>query len=202
MRNLLIGIVAVALLALFAVPTMADINPWAPGQTTVAVKVIVEEIAEVFTDTSLVELKIENCGDNKGGANAVQRDIKYLSNVDFEVSAEIDADIQNWTQFHILINPTNSAWVLMANSGADKTISWRLENTYQPGATGGATPQVTVTAINTSEVAFSGSAFTDGLAARSFASMPVQYFADARNAMPDPNLAGQTFNVVWTIAKS
>lgn len=202
MRKLFIGIAAVALLALFAVPTMADYDPWAPDQTKVAVKVIVEEIAEVFTDTSLVTLKIENCGNNKGGINAVQRDIKYLSNVDFDVLVSIDGDIPDWTQFHILINPTSTTWLLLANSGADKTINWRLENTYQPAASGGATPQVTVTAINDPVAAFSGSAFTDGLTARSIKIVPVQYFADARNAIPDVNQTGVLFNVVWTIAHS
>lgn len=200
MRKLVIGIAAVALLALFAMPAMGDFDVWAPDQTTVPVKVIVEEIAEVYTDTSLVTLTIENCGDNKGGANAVQRNIVYISNVAFQVSAKIDADIQRYTQFHILIDPTDDTWVLMADSGAAKTISWRRDEGGYIAADGGAPNQVSVLGVGIWEAAFSGVAFTNGEAARSSKSMPVQYFADARNFMPDLNVAGQDFNVVWTIA--
>lgn len=196
MKNLTASIAALAVLG-FAGAASAQSNPWAPGQTTVPITVTVQEMVELYTSVApTVALEIVDAGDNQGSAKAVQRTLTHLHNVPVKVSASIDGDIPNNTQFHILIDPVPS-WVAMADSGASRTLSWRREGagTYS-AASGGAPNQVSGTGVGNAVEAFTAAVNAPGTGTV----RTIQYFADSRNAMAAVGSAG--FNVVWTIAKN
>ena len=199
LRQVTAGLVGLAAVA-FAVPALAvPVNPWAPAQTTVPVNINVNAMIELYTDVSPVSLQIVDAGENQGSTQAVSRVLHHLHNVDVDVSASIDADIPNDTQFHILINPAAS-WASPSASGASKTLSWRREGGVYIGADGGFPNQISSTGVGNSLLAFHAVSNAPVIGTDPAALVPIQYFADARNIMPAIGSAG--FHVVWTIAEN
>lgn len=196
-KKIVLSLAAVA--AMSATSAMAQYvptNPWQGTQTTVPITVTVQPMIELFMDTTVVPLQIVDAGENQGSNKAVSRIVNHIHNVPATISAELDGEIPDNTQFHILINPATT-WTAPTASGAQKTLSWRKEGgVYQAGATGAFPGQVTIPGPNISEMAF-----TDGSnAGGGDTTMPIQYFADSRNVMASVNApGGQLFNVLWTI---
>lgn len=190
-KKFVLSLAAVA--AISATSAMAQTNPWAPAQTTVPITVTVQPMIELFTGTGAVGLSIVDAGENQGSATAVQRTLTHLHNVPATVSAEIDGNIPDNTQFHILIDPV-AVWANPTASGASKTISWRREGGAYTGATGAFPNQVSSAGVGSPVVAFSAPSNAAGAGT---STKPIQYFADARNVMPATG--SETFNVLWTI---
>lgn len=202
LRKVSVALAGLAMLGL-AGPAMAQaVNPWAPTQTTVPININVNAMIELFTGTGLVPLQIVDAGENQGSAQAVSRILHRLSNVPVDISAYIDANIPDNTQFHILINPANPAWLTGAGANPVKTLSWRREGGVYIGADGGFANQVSGAGIGSgnSLPAFSAAANAPVACCSAATDTPIQYFADARNVMPAIGSAG--FNVVWEIAQS
>jgi hypothetical protein len=192
LKKVTIGLAALAA-AGFATSAMAA-NPWAPGQTTVPVTITVQEMTELFTDVTPVGLSIVDSGENQGSAQAVTRMINHIHNVGVDVSASIDNNIPDNTQFHILVGPAAS-WATPAASGAEKTVSWRREGGNYIAADGGFPNQVSSSGVGNAVLAFSAAANAGN---GDPTTKTVQYFADSRNVMAAVGSAA--FNVVWTIA--
>ena len=195
LKTISVSVLALAVVG-FAAPAMAQTNPWAPGQTTVPITITVGPMVELFMGDppAAVPLTIVDAGENQGSVSAVSGTMTHIHNVNVDVSAAIDGDIPNWTQFHILINPA-AAWALPPASGAEKTLSWRRDGAGYIGADGAFPNQVSGTATNAPLQAFYRTANAPTGAVET-----VQYFADARNGMPNVGVTG--FNVVWTIASA
>jgi hypothetical protein len=189
------SVLALAVAALATPAMAAPVNPWHPAQTTVPIIITVEQMVELYTNTANVPLSIADAGENGGSTRAVERTLYHLHNVPVNVFAQIDGNIPNWTQFHILIN-ANTVWVDGPSSDAEKTISWRRDAGGYIPADGAFDNQVSATGINTPVLAFSAAANNPTASDES-----VQYFADARNGMPAYGV-NPTFNVVWTIAST
>ena len=195
----LLGIMAVV--ALMAVPALAaaPVNPWQGAQTDVPINVTVQQMVELMTDVTPVLLTIGNAGGNGGSANAVSRNVTHLSNCPVQISVGLVGDIPMNTQFHIIINPTGTpipAWSTLSLATVSKVISWRREAGGYSGAT--EVPATNVTGV-TPGTPGSTPAFT-GVASGSMVNVPVQYFAQAPNIMPQDVGAQTTFTVIWTIA--
>jgi hypothetical protein len=198
LRQVTAGLLGIAALG-FAVPAMAapPVNPWQGTQTDVPVNINVNPMIELYTDVTPVNLQIVDAGENQGSTQAVGRVLHHLHNVGVDVSAQIDTDIPDNTQFHILINPA-AVWATPGASGASKTISWRREGGVYIGADGGFPNQTSSLGTGSGNAVL---AFHDAANAPSGNQlMPIQYFADARNVMPAIGSAG--FHVVWTIAEN
>lgn len=195
MRNkLYLGVAAMA--ALSATSAMAQTNPWAPAQTTVPITVTVQPMIELFTGTAPVGLSIVDAGENQGEANAVQRTLTHLHNVSATVSAEIDNNIPDNTQFHILIDPT-PGWTSSLNANAAKVISWRREGGVYSAASGGFANQTSSAGVGSANkvTAFTAASNAGGAGT---STKQIQYFADSRNVMAATG--SEAFNVVWTIS--
>jgi hypothetical protein len=201
MRKITAGLLAAAAMG-FAAPAMAQTNPWHPGQTTVPITVTVQEMVELFTDVTAVPLEIVDAGENQGAANAVSRVVNHLHNVDVDVSVEIDDDIPDNSQFHVIIEPTNAAWTTsngVTGPAAEKVVSWRREGGVYSAASGGFDNQESATGVGDQVIAFSRLANAPSTLGDPDAVVDIQYFADARNVMPATG--AETFNVIWTIAE-
>ncbi|MEX0655613.1 MAG: hypothetical protein WD534_14065 [Phycisphaeraceae bacterium] len=197
MKTLKHALMGIAAMGMMAAPAMAQSNPWSPDQTTVPVTVTVEEMIEMNTGTAAVGLSIVDAGENQGSANAVDRTVNYISNVDIDVFVEIDDDIPDNTQFHVLVNPASS-WTVPGDANAEKVISWRREQgSGYISATGNFANQVSSAGVGDTVLAFSDVASAPGQLNDN--QMPIQYFADSRNYMPEAGVQ-PSFNVVWTIA--
>lgn len=193
LKKVTVGLAALAATGFATSAMAAPVNPWAPGQTTVPVTITVQPMVELFMNTGPVALNIVDAGENQGSGQAVARVVNHIHNVAVNVSAEIDADIANNTQFHILIDPV-ATWTDGPSSGAAKTLSWRRDGAGYVGATGSFPNQVSGSGINTPQLAFADGINSGG----GDTTMDVQYFADSRNVMAAQGVA--PFNVVWTIA--
>jgi hypothetical protein len=194
LKTISVAALTVATLGFAGSAMAVPVNPWEPGQTVVPITITIAEMVELYTDTTNVPLTIADGGENGGSTRAVSRTLTHLHNVDVNVSAAIDGDIPNWTQFHILVNPA-ATWALPTASGASKTLSWRRDGGGYTGADGGFPNQVSGAGINAPLLAFSAAANNPSGDVED-----IQYFADARNGMPAAATA-PTFDVLWTIAK-
>jgi len=191
-KNMLIAVAAVAFLAVGASPALAGSPPGddlhgSPWLTEVPVTVSVAEVTELYMDNSPVSLEITDGGAVNDDSRAV-RSVTYLSNVDIDVSVEIEGDTLNGINFYIVVNPdTPAVWdyEFTGNHLAEAVILYHRDGA---GAYTGNVP-------GTLYPAFSRVATPAG------ETTPIVYAAQigAPWVVPD---AGNTasFTVVWTIA--
>jgi|GEM_PF-7034575 len=215
MRKLFIGVAAVALLALLAVPVMAvEPNPWSDS-CDVDVEITIPEMAELWSNLGTGQernaaapptLTVTNAGGIIPAEGIAQDTLNHLSNIAVTVSVELEGatPIPEWTRFHVLVAPSNRgsyncvfAWGGAAgatfmlgswsitNVNADAVITWDRRDS----GTGyvGIQPDVP-------QVAFTGSATTNSVAHL------VDYAVDAIHGMP--TAGSSTPTVMWTIAPS
>ncbi len=205
LRKVTVALAGLAMLGL-AAPAMAQaVNPWAPDQTTVPVNINVGAIIELYTSPNLlgggtVNLQIVDAGNNQGSVNAYPSVVNHLHNVDVHVTVEIDDDIPDDTQFHILIEPVAS-WVEPADADTQRTVSWRRQGGVYSAASGGFDNQVSSGGVGPTfaVLAFSATANAPVTSGDPDAVKDIQYFADARNVLPA--IGNESFHVIWTISE-
>ncbi|MBA7475852.1 hypothetical protein ES707_11226 [subsurface metagenome] len=209
MRKLLIGITAVAMLALLALPVMAVLepNPW-QGCCDVKVEIVIPEMAELWSDLGDAQerhsalakpVKITNAGGIIPSEGIYQDTLKHISNINVAVSVALLGGIPPWTRFHVIVGPANRgayncvfAWggiagatfllgaIPITNVDADKVITWDRRSDAYIG----------------SELGTAYDAFT-GVATTQIVPHAVDYAVDAINGMPI--VGSRTPTVMWTI---
>jgi len=176
----------VGLMAVLAVPALAQTNPWAPAQTTVPVTVTVATMTELWTNVAPVALTITDGGAVNASSRSAPRTLNHLNNVGINISVSIDGDIPDNTYFYVVLNPINAAtWNNEAPYGQqEKFVSWLR----QGGAYLGSNVVGTVVPVCTRP-------------ATVFGADTIIYAAQVSpvpSAVVGPSVTG--FNVVWTVA--
>lgn len=216
MRKLFIGIAAVALLALFALPVMADVeaNPW-DDCCDVQVLITIPQMAELWSNLGTAQerqsaspagVKVTNAGGIIPAEGIAEDTLTHLSNIGVDVSVELSSSpnhIPEWTRFHVIVAPSNrGSYNCVFAWGGDAGATFSLGS-------------ISITNVNAANIitwdrragttyvgnlpdtaydAFSGSATTNSVGHL------VDYAVDAIHGMPATG--SMTPTVIWTIAPS
>jgi hypothetical protein len=202
MRFYMSMLAGLAALGLMAAPTMAQqlTNPWSGDGAEVKITIDVPAIGEVWSSIGSgqarnnnpnVVLQITNAGGFIPAAGIAEDTVYANSNVNYEVSVELDGDIPAWTRFHVLVG--------VQNRGAYNSVFAGL-----PGQTD--VDAATVITFDRRDTGFVGAntpgnaipAFT-GVAGSSATPTLVDYAADAIHGMPA--ISDMDIELIWTIAQ-
>ena len=196
----LLGIMAIAVVALMAVPALAA-NPWADC-TDVAFNITIPPMVELWStigtaqqrdSAPAVALTVTNAGGLIPVGGKAQDAITYLGNtVPINVSVQLNGDIPVWTRFHVIIDPTTNKDTYTSvgagtggayiNVTATKVVTWDRRDTGYLGNT-----------LGMAYPAFSGIASVLPLSVR------VDYAVDAINGMPTSGATAAPV-VLWTLS--